>query len=241
MPGADNIYMKDSLEALESLSNARWYNKWLIRHFSKYLSGEILEVGCGIGNFSRLLGKYGKVHATDINGDYLKRIKKELKLQENNHIKVGFGDIEKKLFSFKFGRKFNSIVCLNVLEHLKNDHKSLKNLYSFLKPGGFLILLVPADKILYGKIDEAIFHYRRYGKFELKRLVKSAGFQVVSLKKLNFLGGLGWFFFGRILKNKTVSKGKVSLFSKVAPFFLWFEKFVESPIGTSLLLIARKQ
>src|SRR3989344_6305427 len=233
--------MKDSLEALESLSNARWYNKWLIRHFSKYLSGEILEVGCGIGNFSRLLGKYGKVHATDINGDYLKRIKKELKLQENNHIKVGFGDIEKKLFSFKFGRKFHSIVCLNVLEHLKNDQKSLKNLYSFLKPEGFLILLVPADKILFGKIDEAVFHYRRYGKSELKSLVGSEGFQILSLKKLNFLGGLGWFFFGKILESKRISKSKVSLYSKLAPFFLWFEKFIEPPIGTSLLLIARKQ
>ena len=171
----------------------------------------------------------------------MRRIKKELKSQGNNHITVGFGDIEKKQFPFKPGRKFHSIVCLNVLEHLKNDHKSLRNLYWFLKPGGFLILLVPADKILYGKIDEAIFHYRRYGKFELKGLVGSAGFQILSLKKLNFLGGLGWFFFGRILKNKTVSKGKVSLFSKVAPFFLWFEKFVELPIGTSLLLIARKQ
>ena len=105
--------MKDSLEALESLSNARWYNKWLIRHFSKYLNGEILEVGCGIGNFSRLLSQFGKVHATDINRDYLRRIKKELKSQGNNHITVGFGDIEKKQFPFKPGRKFHSIVCLN--------------------------------------------------------------------------------------------------------------------------------
>lgn len=233
--------MEDSLEALESLSNAEWYNKWLINHFSKYLEGEILEVGCGIGNFSRLLSQYGKIHATDINKDYLKRVKKELKLQGHKHITVGFGNIEKKNFSFKPGRKFDSIVCLNVLEHLKNDLRSLKNLYSILKPGGFLILLVPADNILYGEIDRAISHYRRYGKAELKSLISNTGFHILSLRKLNFIGGLGWFFSGKILRNRTISKGNVGLFSKLAPFFLWFEEFIEPPIGTSLLLIARKQ
>lgn len=238
MPPA--LKMEESLEALQSLRNARWYSHWLVGHFSKYLSGEILEVGCGIGNFSRLLSQYGKILATDINKAYLQRIKRELRIQGSKDITVGFGDIEKKNFSFKPGRKFDSVVCLNVLEHLKNDHKALKNLYSILKPGGFLILLVPADNILYGEIDKAIFHYRRYGKFDLKKLVRSAGFQILSLKKLNFIGGLGWFFSGKILRNKTISNSKVSLFSKLAPFFLWFEKFIEPPIGTSLLLIARR-
>ena len=224
--------MGKSLETLESLSGAQWYNNWLIDQFKEHLSGDILEVGCGIGNFSRQLSSFGQVFASDINKKYLARIKGE-------NIKVGFGDIEKGEYFFK-GKKFDSIVCLNVLEHIKDDKRALTNLYNLLKIGGNLILLVPAHKSLYGEIDKAIFHYRRYDKKDLSIQIKKARLQILFSRRLNFLGGLGWYISGKIFKNRSLDKNKVAIFNLLAPRFLQLEKFFEPPIGTSILIIARK-
>lgn len=224
--------MDEPLETLESLSGASWYNNWLVGQFKGYLKGNILEVGCGIGNFTQQLSKYGQVYATDINKKYLSKIK-------NENTKVGFGDIEKGEYFFG-KKKFDSIVCINVLEHLKNDRKALKNLSDLLKPGGNLILLVPSHKSLYGEIDKAIFHYRRYGKFELGGLAKKTKLTILNLKRLNLIGGIGWFISGKILKDTKVNKSKIQFFNLIGPMFLFFENFYEPFVGTSLLLIAQK-
>lgn len=224
--------MDDSLETLESLSGAAWYNIWLINKFKKYIKGDILEVGCGIGNFTSQLSQYGKVNAIDINKNYLGKIKYA-------NVKVGFGDIEKGSYFFK-NKKFDSIVCLNVLEHIKNDSKAFNNLNRLLKPGGNLILIIPSHKNLFGEIDRAIFHYRRYEKVDLKQLIEKTKLEILTMKRLNLIGGLGWYISGKLLKNTSVDKNKVRLFNLVGPLFLFLEKFYEPPIGTSLLLIARK-
>jgi 2-polyprenyl-3-methyl-5-hydroxy-6-metoxy-1,4-benzoquinol methylase len=224
--------MDESEETLESLSNAGWYNNWLIDQFKENLKGTILEVGCGIGNFSGELVKFGKVYAIDVNKKYLTRF-------NNPQIRVGFGDIEKEKYFFN-KTKFDCIVCINVLEHIKNDNQALENMYNLLKPGGSLVLLVPAHKLLYGEIDRAISHYRRYEKLDLQKLIIKNNFKIRQLKRLNFLGGLGWFVSGRILKNKTVDKNKIFIFNLLAPFFMKIEKFIEPPLGTSLLVIAQK-
>lgn len=225
--------MNQSLETLESLSGAHWYNKWLVNQFKDYLKGDILEVGCGIGNFTKLLSDYGKVSAIDINRNYIKKIKLK-------NSAVGFGDIEKGKYFFK-NKQFASIVCLNVLEHIEDDNKSLKNIFKLLKPGGHLILLVPYSRRLYGETDKAIFHFRRYEKAEVAKKIKSAGFKIKKSRILNIIGGIGWFISGKILKEVSVSRNKVFIFNLIGPIFLFFEKFIEPPLGTSVLVIASKK
>lgn len=225
--------MKNDAVTLESMSQAVWYNQWTLNKFAPFLYGDILEIGCGIGNFTGLLAKYGKVWAIDIDQEYIKKTKL------NKKINVGFGDIEKGKYFFK-NKMFDSIVCLNVLEHIKDDNFAIKNLFALLKPGGKLILLVPAHQFLYGEIDRSIGHLRRYNKGDLTKLLEEAGFKILLSRKLNFLGALGWFIAGKILKEEIVKKGNIKIFNLVAPFVLFVEDLFEIPIGTSILIIAQK-
>lgn len=220
---------------LESMSQALWYNRWTFGLFKRFLNGKILEVGCGIGNFSPMLAQYGDVTALDIEKSYIKIAKEKLKLKAT----VGLGDIEKGHYFFK-NKKFDTVVCLNVLEHVKDDESALKNIHQLLKPNKLLILLVPANLFLYGRIDSAIGHFRRYRKGDLKRLLIDNKFKIISCREINFLGAIGWWFSGNVLGDKIVSKIKLRTFDHLARFYLPLENFIAPPFGTSIVIVAKK-
>lgn len=227
--------INSSLESLESMNTAGWYNKWSTDQFKEYLGGEILEIGCGIGNFTNILSSYGTVWAIDINKKYISQTSKRI----HGKNRVGIGDVEKGQYFFK-SKLFDTIICLNVLEHIKDDSRALENIFNLMKVGGKLILLVPAHPFLYGAIDSAVGHYRRYEKDKLLALMEKHNFKVIKSKKMNFLGGVGWWVTGRLLGKKYVEKSKVGIFNLLAPFFLFFESILEPPLGTSILVIAKK-
>lgn len=226
---------KTGTRTLESMSQAIWYNKWTFNKFKKFLNGEILEVGCGIGNFTEELTKFGKVWTIDINKEYVKQAKERM----HGKALVGLGDIEKNKYFFET-QKFDSIVCLNVLEHIKDDNSALHNLFNLLDPDGKLILLIPAHQFLFGEIDKAIDHFRRYDKSKICSRLKEIGFKIEISKKINFLGALGWFIAGKIMKDAVVKKGNIKIFNLLAPVFLRLENVIEPPIGTSILIVAQK-
>lgn len=226
--------MNAGKSTLESMSLALWYNQWTLSKFRKYLKGDILEIGFGIGNFTQELAKYGKIWAIDIEKDYIKSFKSA------NNIKVGLGNIESGKYFFS-NLKFDSIVCLNVLEHIKEDELALKNIYKLLKPEGNLILLVPSNQFLYGAIDQSIGHYRRYQKLTLLEVLDKIGYLIKFNRQLNFLGGVGWFVSGKVFKDIVIEESKVKIFNRLAPLFLKLEEIIEPPFGTSILVIASKK
>lgn len=220
-------------QTLESMSQAIWYNQWTVRKFEEYLKGEILEVGCGIGNFTKDLKKYGEVWAIDINGTYIKQTAALV------GDRTGIGDIEKGEYFFG-DKKFDCIVCLNVLEHIKNDQVALINMYELLKIGGYLILLVPAHDLLYGEIDRSIGHIRRYKKKDLIKMLTGVGFKIIKGREINFLGAIGWWISSKLLSSDKVDEGKIKIFNFIAPLVLSIEDIFETPFGTSILVIAQK-
>lgn len=220
---------------LESMSQAGWYNTWLENKVRPFLKGDILEIGCGIGNFTKDLVKFGQVWAMDIDKSYV------LKTKENSPLaNVGLGNIETGEYFFK-DKKFDNIVCINVLEHIKDDKKALLNLYSLLKKNGSLILIVPAHQFLYGEIDRSIDHFRRYTKSKLKKQFKNLNFKTVFCKELNMLGAIGWLVAGKVLKEKTVKKERIFIFNKIGPIYLKLENLFEPPFGISVMIIGTKQ
>lgn len=220
---------------LESMSQAVWYNQWTLSKFRKYLTGDILEVGCGIGNFTYDLTKFGKVWAIDINKEYVAKTEQKV----DGKAQVGLGDIEKGEYFFN-DRKFDIIICLNVLEHIRDDQSVLNNLFRLLKPEGMLILLIPAHQFLYGAIDSSIDHFRRYDKSEINNRLKKVGFSIIKSRRLNFLGAIGWLINGRIFKKNTIDDTKIKIFNIIAPLILPLENLIEPPFGTSILVIAKK-
>lgn len=221
--------------ALEVMSGADWYNDWLLKNFSNFLSGDILEAGCGTGVFTEKLTYYGNTWALDSDEECIKKTSQLV----GNKALVGYGNLEADRFFFK-NKKFNSIVCLNVLEHIKNEGVALNNLYRLLKTGGYLVLLVPAHNWLFGEMDKTLGHLRRYDKKKLAQKIELTGFKIVSNKRLNLFGAIGWYISGRILKNKIIDGNKLRIFSLFAPFLLLLERIAEPPVGISILLIAKK-
>lgn len=233
----NDLFMKISygFQILENIDAIGWYNQWVISRFAPYLKGDILEVGCGVGSFTKLLSGFGSLWAIDISNEYLKKTKKEAPKK----VKVGFGDIQKGKFFFK-DKQFDTIVCLNVLEHIQDDIKALKILNKLLKPGGILILLLPTHQFLYNEIDRLAGHFRRYEKDILTKKLLQSNFEINFLKRLNFIGGVGWLLSGKIFRSSNIDRLKVKIFQYLAPPFIFLENFLEPPLGTSLLVIAKR-
>lgn len=220
---------------LKIMRTASWYNSWLFELTKDHLGDEILEVGAGLGNMSRLLRKEGELTAIDINKDYVDSLRKKFK----NSISAGFGDIETGKYFFQ-NRRFSTVVCLNVLEHIKKHNQALSNMYDLLEKKGRLILLVPAHQLLFSNLDKKLGHFRRYNKSEVKNLLKKAGFRIEEIRYLNWWAAVGWFVFLRIFGTQHLPISKVSLFDKLGKIFLWPEKFIEPPFGLSILAVAQK-
>lgn len=220
-------------KTLEIMKEAKFYNRWLLGMFKPYLGNNILEIGSGIGNFTVQLEKFGEVTATDIDKYYLNKLRKLMPG------KSGFGDIEKGKFFFE-NKKFNSIICLNVLEHINDDRSALRNMFNLLKKDGYLVLLVPAHQKAYTKIDKNLGHFRRYSVSTLKSKAEEVGFEISKIKYLNMPGIFGWFFNGKILRKGVIPKSQLKIFDKLFVPWLIIEKKIKIPIGLSVLLIAKR-
>lgn len=226
---------KTGKETLKIMKTVGWYNNWLFSHVSPFLKGKIFEVGAGIGNFTELLAEKGEVWAIDVEKDYIN----SLEARYGKRIRVGYGDIEKGNYFFK-RQNFDTVVCMNVLEHIEDDDRAVKNIYNLLTEGGKLLLLVPAHWFALGTLDKNLGHFRRYSKNELAEKLDKAGFEIKNMRFLNFIGIWGWFLNSRILKKPTLTKNQLKIFNSFSRPFLFIEKYIEAPLGLSILAVAQK-
>lgn len=223
---------------LNQLSELDKYNTWIFERIKPGLGHSILEIGAGIGNFTQLLSQHGReVTATDIVPNYCKTLSEKF----GNHpaVKIDTFDLNIKAPINFIEKPFDTIVCLNVLEHIKDDKFALEQMYRSLESGGKLCLLVPSHQFLYGKFDEAVGHYRRYEKSQLKRLLKQAGFKICSIEFFNIAAIIPWLINGRILKRDYIPANQSNIANMIVPL-LKLEKLFGPPFGISLIAIAEK-
>ena len=216
------------------------YNRWLHERFEHYLGSRILEVGSGVGNQTRFfVDDREQVIASDIEPHYLRELVGRFGERKNVRIaSYGFPlshtDADELLSS-----KVNTIVCMNVLEHIEDDHTTLSDFARVLQPGGHLVLLVPSMKALYGTLDKHLNHFRRYSMEELRAAVTAAGFEIETLRFLNRPAVFGWWLSSRVLKRRVMPKGQLKAFKWVMPL-LRLEEKNEPGFGLSLLVLARR-
>src|SRR5690606_17230249 len=123
--------------------------------------------------------------------------------------------------------------------HIEDHTGTLADFQAVLEPGGRLILLVPSLKALYGTLDVALHHFRRYAKDELAALVRQAGFEVEEIRFLNRPGVFGWWLNSRVLKRRILPRGQLGAFKMLMPL-LRREETRPPSFGMSLLVVARK-
>jgi SAM-dependent methyltransferase len=223
---------------LRALSEAENYYRWISSRFAPYVGKRVIEIGAGVGTFARhLLNSTHPFELTLIEpGKNLVPVLQR-RFSGEPGVKVIHGYFEDVATPLSA----DSVVMVNVLEHVANDAMLLETIHETLAPGGTLLLLVPALSWIYGSLDEAFGHYRRYNRQCLGGQLRAVGFHIVHLSYLNFLGIVGWLLTGRVLKRRTLRSFDVRLYdSWVVPWLSKLETWWEPPLGQSLLAIARK-
>lgn len=228
------VYSGTELDAMAEAAN---YCCWILRYFAPYLGKRVVEIGAGTGTFSELLLKSER---TD-----------ELVLFEAAHnlfplLRERFAGRRVSLHCGPFDLSqlagpADSVVLVNVLEHVADDRELLSQIYQALRPGGSLLLFVPALEWNYGSLDKAFEHHRRYSKRGLKREIRTAGFHIERVRYVNMMGIASWFFAGKVLRQTTLKPAQVRWYDRwIIPWSFRLERMCEPPLGQSLLAIAVK-
>ncbi len=221
---------------LSRLAAAPRYNRWMFERLRPWLGDRVLEVGSGIGNLSEFLMDRSRVVLSDTDPRYLERLRE--RFAGNAQVAV----VALRLPTFHaelIQEQVDTIICLNVLEHVREDRLSLATLFRLLQPGGRLILLVPALPAIYGTLDRALGHFRRYTPAELRRKYDEAGFRMRHLEYFNLAGIPGWWFTGRVLKRELIPAASLRWFDALVPLFR-LERFLPWRIGQSVIAIGER-
>src|SRR5262245_57427434 len=223
---------------LKQLAELDRYNHWIYEHISHALGRRVLEVGSGTGNITRFLCSEGReVTATDIVSAY--RSELERLFGDNPKVRVGKFDLMVEAPDAFVADPFDSVVCLNVLEHIEDDLFALAQMRDSLAPGGKLALLVPAHRFLYGEFDRVVGHFRRYERRELAGKLEKTGFVAREMKFFSLAAALPWLINGRLLKRDYIPVGQANLANLLVPL-LKLERLIGPPWGLSLIAIAQK-
>lgn len=232
------IYAEKAAAMLAAMEHAPRFNRWMAGTIEPYLGDRVLEIGAGIGNLTRLLcGDQAQYVVSDADNRHLSRLKSEVGCRPN--VSVVACDLENGEDFRCLHRSMDSIICINVLEHIQDDLQGLRNLHSALGPGGRAIVLVPQGENVYGTMDETLGHYRRYSRSALESRMRHAGFQIERIIEFNRITYPGWFINGRILRRRSVSRVQLWLFDLLVPLWKRIDAFLPWP-PTSLIAIGTR-
>jgi SAM-dependent methyltransferase len=232
----ENIGLNDAIDALESLNN---YRNWILDEFGPYLNGRTVEIGAGSGSLSeKLLQFVPELDLIELSPELSQRLKSRLGNREN--VTLHNSSAEDWLAEAEPSSR-ETIVMVNVLEHIEDDVASLKQIFNTLTPGGALLIFVPALNFLFSRLDHEHGHFRRYGKNELKLKTEQAGFDILQIKYMDLLGIAPWLVMNKWLEKTEFDEGLVRLYDTIGiPTTRFLESILRSPLGKNVLLIAKK-
>ena len=225
---SDHVYSVDRCggEILARLSRAPRFAQWMADTIRPYVGDRVLEIGAGTGNMTVNLLPRSSYWATDVNPLYLDYLRKLG--QTRPYLWVSFVDGAAP-DSFPNGELFDTVVCLNVIEHIQDDVGALRNVRGVLAEGGRAIVLVPNGPGLYGTLDQVLGHCRRYTREQLIAAGVRAGLRLEALLPFNRIGVLAWWVNGRLLRRKTFSLLQVGFLNLLTPLFRKLDAWLPLP------------
>jgi 2-polyprenyl-3-methyl-5-hydroxy-6-metoxy-1,4-benzoquinol methylase len=233
----------EGYETLKVISDAVNFNNWTFDSIKSFCEGNILEIGSGIGNISsRFIDKGYQLTLSDIRKNYCDFLSQKFPEQakQNSILNV---DLVLPEFDTNYATlfgKFDTVFALNVVEHIKNDSTAVANCYKLLKPGGKLILLMPAFQSLYNSFDKELHHYKRYNRKMMENLFIENKFRIIKSFYFNAGGIPGWIVSGNILNNKIIPAGQMKTFDKLVSVFRIADKLLLNSIGLSVICVGQK-
>ena len=219
----------------------RPYLEWQMSLFLPYLGERILEIGCGVGGIVDLIPRKELIAGIDIEEEVLDfaaarhRDRAECRFERLDFTAMTADD-RARLKALRF----DTIVCVNLLEHIEDDGAALETMRDLLVPGGVVALLVPAHPRLYGAYDRADGHFRRYRKRELRDKLRRAGLTPSWLRHFNTVGAFGWWVKYKLLRSEIHRGTDFRLMNALIPILRPLERAIPPPFGLSLTAIARR-
>ncbi|MBI2821296.1 MAG: glycosyltransferase [Acidobacteria bacterium] len=213
----DDLYKQDEYGShiLTQLERARQFNLWMGETLRPYVGVRVLELGAGIGTLANQLIPRELYVASDVNPHYLHYLRsyslgkpyfRVMQIDADNP--ENFRDLQ---------GQFDTVMMINVLEHVPDEAQSLRNVSSVLKPGGRVVILVPQQPALYGSLDKALEHRERYTAAGLRRALTDAGFSIERIFDFNRFSVPGWWFNGKLLRRKSFSHVQLKILDTSIP------------------------
>lgn len=230
-------------DTLNTIALADHLNSWMYNSIKPFCHGKILEIGSGVGNISEyFLNDNSSILLSDIRDGYCESLRKKfagsntlLGIETMNLVDEDFD----KKFEKYFG-SFDSVFALNVVEHIFDDKLAISNCYKLLRPGGQLVILVPAYQWLFNDFDSELEHYRRYTRKRLESLFISSEFSIHKSQYFNAAGIAGWFVSGKLQHHKIIPAGQIRLYNKLVGIFKLFDKMIFNSFGLSVITVGVK-
>ncbi|MEI9896271.1 MAG: glycosyltransferase [Chthoniobacter sp.] len=223
---------------LDALEQAPQFNRWMYESVKPWLGRRVAELGVGRGNLSKHIRSHEQVLLTDYRLDYLTELHGKWALQKN--LQIGKLDMSARA-DYEQLRAFapDSVVFLNVLEHLEDDRAVLRNLFETVPPGCRVVVLVPYNMKLYSEFDKALGHFRRYAKGELEEKMRAAGLEVEKQFFFNKVGVGAWYVANTLGGQKALKPWQLRLYGLLTPLFRVLDKVLPTS-GLSTVVIGRK-
>ena len=231
------------LRSLAVTAQLKNYNDWIMGHLRGHLSGLLLDVGSGYGALAELYDSpvVDKIVLSDYSLRMTAVLRERFALRPSRYEVLDPCGIEDLVRLPRWERRRpDTIMALNVLEHIEDDQAALNALASLLLPGGMLLLMVPALPFLYGRIDESAGHFRRYTRKELAGKVKNAGLEVCQVYYMNFFGIIPWFMAGTMIRMRELALAPCVVLDRLVPVLRAMDFLARMSVGQSLILAARK-
>ncbi len=224
---------------LDELAGATGLANWMFAQFSDFVAPATVEVGPGVGTFTERL--------LDAGVERLLLVELDAALSDYLHGRFGSdprvtiateGLPESPAIASTPG-EWGLVLCQNVLEHIEDDHAAAAAMASALSPGGHLVILVPAHPRLYGALDSAYGHHRRYTRERLREVVEAAGLEVEDLYSFNLLGVAGWLAKRRSTSERLGARS-LAVYERMLKLWRPIEDRVRFPWGLSVVVVARR-
>jgi glycosyltransferase involved in cell wall biosynthesis len=224
--------------ALDALEQAPRFNRWMYSTIQKHLGTRIAELGSGRGNLSKLLKEGANVLVTDNRAEYLDELRERwghLKNVRVAHLDLLNAEDYNVLKDFKV----DTVVCLNVLEHIEDDCAVLRRLNQVLPAGCKVVFLVPFNPKLYSRFDQEIGHFRRYSKCELEEKMRAVGLNVECQYYFNKAGVIAWWVGNTLFGQRNITAWQLKVYNLLTPLFRVLDYCLPMQ-GLSTVVVASK-
>jgi glycosyltransferase involved in cell wall biosynthesis len=238
---SDDIYKKDEYgsQILARLGRAPRFNAWMADTIRPFCGTRVLEIGGGVGNLTMRLIPRSTFVVSDINPLYLQTL--QSLQQDRPYLSVEFCDVSDGATFPRIEGGYDTIVCLNVIEHIEDDLAALGNLRAALAPGGRAIVLVPQGQWNFGSLDEVLGHYRRYSVEQLSAVAREAGLEVTRMLPFNRVGTAAWFLNGKLLRRRDFGLGQIKLLNLLTPVFRVVDRWLPLPPLSLIAVLERRE